>query len=84
MGFGMWWLIIPLMIFLATRGCRRSRHGYVAPGARRGRDREEVIELRQQVESQRSYIEELQGRLARVEDGLDFAERLLSQRPAGG
>lgn len=84
MGFGMWWLLIPLMIFLATRGCRRGRYGYVAGSSRRAGDHEEVVELRRQVESQRSYIEELEGRLARVEDGLDFAERLLSQRPAAG
>jgi hypothetical protein len=83
MGFGMWWLIIALMIFLATRGCRRNRYGYVATDVRRAGDHEEVMELRQQIESQRGYIEELEGRLARVEDGLDFAERLLSQRPAG-
>jgi hypothetical protein len=34
------------------------------------------------VEEQRGYIEELEGRLARVEDGLDFAERLLAERPS--
>jgi len=39
-----------------------------------------VAELRRVVEDQRGYIEELEGRLARVEDGLEFAERLLAER----
>jgi len=30
----------------------------------------------------RRYSEELEGRLARVEDGLDFTERLLAERAA--
>jgi len=34
------------------------------------------------MESQRSYIEELESRLTRVEDGLEFAERLLAERSA--
>jgi len=83
MGLRMWWWIIPFAIFLATRGCRRGWYGRAATGSGWGADSEEVRDLRRQVESQRGYIEELEDRLARVEDGLDFAERLLSRRPAG-
>lgn len=76
MWFGfMWWWIIPLLFFLAMRGHHRQRWN-----RRRGWEGEggAVAELRQVVESQRSYIEELETRLTRVEDGLEFAERLLA------
>jgi hypothetical protein len=43
-----------------------------------------VAELRRVVEDQRGYIEELEARLTRVEDGLEFAERLLAERGAAG
>jgi hypothetical protein len=78
MWFGMmWWWIIPLMVFMMTGGRhhrRWNRAGY------RDTERGEVAELRRVLEEQRRYIEELEGRLARVEDGLDFAERLLAER----
>lgn len=72
--FHMWWWLIPLMFFLAARGGRRRYY------RDRGRDGEPVAELRRTVESQRDYIEQLEARLARVEEGLEFAERLLSER----
>ena len=81
MWFGMmWWWLIPLMFFMMMgRHHRRwNRGGYRETG------RGEVAELRRVVEEQRGYIEELEGRLARVEDGLDFAERLLAERGAAG
>jgi hypothetical protein len=70
-----WWLMV-LVIFLLLRDRRRRyyRRVYVEG------DRREVAELRTLVESQREYIEQLEGRLVRVEDGLDFTERLLAER----
>jgi hypothetical protein len=77
--FGMmWWWLVPLMFFMmmGRRHRRWNRGGF------REAERSEVAELRRVVEDQRGYIEELEGRLARVEDGLDFAERLLAERGA--
>jgi hypothetical protein len=76
--FHMWWWLIPLMFFLAARGGRRRYYG--DRGRDRGRGRDQVAELQRTVESQRDYIEQLEARLARVEEGLEFAERLLSER----
>ena len=80
--FHMWWWLIPLMFFLAARGGRRRY--YRDRGWDRGRDHgrgnEPVAELQRTVESQRDYIEQLEARLTRVEEGLEFAERLLSER----
>ena len=85
--FGMmWWWLIPLMFFLMMSGHhrRRNRRGLLERGFRERGFREsehgEVAELRRVVEDQRGYIDELEARLARVEDGLEFAERLLAER----
>jgi len=80
MWFGfMWWWIIPIVFFLAMRGRHRRRwsrqRGWQPEG-------ESLAELRRVMESQRSYLEELESRLTRVEDGLEFAERLLAERSA--
>ena len=75
--FFMWWWLIPLMFFLMMRGSRRWYYRERGWGGG-----EQVAELRRTVESQRDYIDQLEARLARVEDGLEFAERLLSERGA--
>jgi hypothetical protein len=73
--FFMWWWIVPVVLLLALRGRRRrwADHGG-------GWSERYLFELRQTMESQREYIDQLEGRLSRVEEGLDFAERLLAQR----
>ena len=81
MWFGMmWWWLIPLLCFMMMGGRHRRR----IRGGFRDSERGEVAELRRVVEDQRGYIEELEGRLARVEDGLEFAERLLAERGVAG
>jgi hypothetical protein len=79
MWFGMmWWWVVPLLFFLVLRGGpRRHRRRWEVDG-------ESVAELRRQVEGQQGYIEELEARLGRVEDGLAFAERLLAERTTVG
>ena len=76
MWFGfMWWWIVPLMIVFLLSGHRQRRYW------RMDRDeRDTVAQLRRTVEDQRSHIDELEARLGRVEDGLEFAERLLAER----
>jgi hypothetical protein len=76
----MWWWLIPLMFFLMARGGRRRYYrerGWVGGG-------EQVAELQRTVEGQRDYIEQLEARLARVEEGLEFAERLLAEKASAG
>ena len=77
MWFGfMWWLIIPLMFWMMMGGRHHRRYRRMEWQG----DRDTVAELRRTVEDQRSYIEQLETRLSRVEDGLEFAERLLAER----
>ena len=76
----MWWWIIPLMFVFLMSGHRRRRYRRMECQG----DRDAVVELRRTVDHQRSYIEELETRLSRVEDGLEFAERLLAERGTAG
>ena len=76
----MWWWIIPLMIWLMMSGHHRRRYRR----SQRVDERDTVAELRRTVEDQRSYIDQLETRLTRVEDGLEFAERLLAERGTAG
>jgi hypothetical protein len=79
MGF-MWWWIIPLMIWFMMSGHHRRRYRRY----QRLENGDTVGELRRTVEDQRSYIDQLEARLSRVEDGLEFAERLLAERGTAG
>jgi hypothetical protein len=74
MWFFMWWWIVPFVLLFALRG-RRRRWVH-----QRGWDERYVSDLRRMVEGQREYIDQLESRLSRVEEGLDFAERLLAER----
>jgi hypothetical protein len=82
MWFFMWWWVIPLMFFLVARGGRRRY--YRERGWAGGASGAQVAELQRTVESQREYIEQLEARLGRVEEGLEFAERLLVERTGAG
>ncbi len=79
-----WWWLIPLLVFMAMRGNHRrwQRGGGRFAGRRLEGERESGTSLSRTVEEQRVYIEQLEGRLSRVEEGLEFAERLLAERGA--
>jgi hypothetical protein len=74
--FPFWFWLVPLILLLSTR-CGRRRwdrevrreHAYTRGAARTS-------------EAQQEYIEQLELRLSRVEEGLEFAERLLAERGA--
>ena len=77
MWFGFfWWLVIPLMLWIMMNGRHHRRYRRMDWQG----DRDAVAELRRTVESQRGYIDELETRLSRVEDGWEFAERLRAER----
>lgn len=88
MPHGVIWLVIPLIFFFGFRG--RWGGGWRSRRRDRGRDRaldrsdrEYIAELHAVIEDQRAQIEALDARVARVEEGLDFAERVLTERAAG-
>ena len=76
MWFPFWLWLVPLVLLLSARRGRRRWY--------RERPREDAYphEMRRMVEAQREYIEQLEARLSRVEEGLEFAERLLAERGA--
>ena len=78
---GFIWLLIPFVFFFGFRGgwWGRPRRGR---GIDRG-DRDYVAELERMVETQQAQIESLEARVARVEEGLDFAERVLGEHANG-
>jgi hypothetical protein len=71
------WLVL-LFVFMSMRRRRRwerwamSESGYGARG--------NAAPVRAELEHQRSYIEELEARIAQLEEKLDFTERLVSGR----
>ena len=85
MSHGFIWLVIPLIFVFGFRG--RWGGGWRGRRWDRGRDRgldrgdrEYIAELQSVIEDQRAQIESLDARLVRVEEGLDFAERVLTER----
>ena len=85
MSHGFIWLVIPLIFFFGFRG--RWGGGWRGRRWDRGRareldrsDREYIAELQAVIEDQRAQIDALDARVARVEEGLDFAERVLTER----
>jgi hypothetical protein len=79
---GVFWLVIPLIFFFGFRGRWGGRPRVRRRDLDRG-DQEYIAELQAVIEQQRGQIESLEARVARVEEGLDFAERVLAERPAG-
>lgn len=78
---GFIWLLIPLIFVFGMRGRwgGRARWGRgIDP-----RDRDYVAELERVVETQQAQIESLEARVARVEEGLDFTERVLGEHANG-
>jgi hypothetical protein len=79
MPHGFFWLVIPLIFFFGFRGRWGGRPRRRDRALDRG-DREYIAELQAVIEDQRAQIEALDARVARVEEGLDFAERVLTER----
>ena len=78
----MWYFwLIPVVIFWSFGFRRRWEHP--RPRKRKRRELEEAAgnpELAAEVEAQRTYIGDLEARVAELENRLDFTERLLSSR----
>jgi hypothetical protein len=79
----MWYFwLIPVVVFWSF-GFRRRWEPHRRPGRKKRRESEELAappELAAEVEAQRSYIGDLEARVAELENRLDFTERLLSSR----
>jgi len=76
MWFPFWLWLVPLVLLVSARcGRRRTYRERRWEGTPTGG-------LQRTVEAQREYIEQLKVRLSRVEEGLEFAERLLAERGA--
>lgn len=80
-GFAWMFWMVPLFFFFAMMRRRRwerwaMRQGGYGPRGSGGT-------LQREVESQRTYIEELEGRVAQLEEKLDFTERLVTGRRDG-
>ena len=73
--FWLFWLV-PLVLLLSARCGRRRWH------RERRWEGTSTGGLQRTVEAQREYIEQLEARVSRVEEGLEFAERLLAERGA--
>jgi hypothetical protein len=82
----LFWIIAPFAFFWVFGGWRR-RTGWGRMRDRHRLPREaQDPELLKELDEQRTYIEGLEGRIAELENRLDFAERLIatSREPANG
>jgi hypothetical protein len=72
----MFWLVPFLLFLMVSRHWRRERWAMAGSG---GSPR-----LERDLEQQRLYVDELERRVAELEERLDFAERLLARRSESG
>lgn len=74
----MFWIFVSVMlVFIFARSGRQHRRWRSRWNAE---ERSYLAELQQMNEEQRVQIETLDARVARLEEGLEFAERLLAER----
>jgi hypothetical protein len=67
-------LVIVLIVMLVSRsGQQWHRRGPTLSDMR-------LAELQQKFEEQQAYVQSLEDRVMRLEEGLDFAERMLAER----
>lgn len=77
----MWYFwLIPVVIFWSFGFRRRWEHPRRSRRSRQLEDAAVSPELANEVEAQRTYISDLEARVAELENRLDFTERLLSTR----
>ena len=79
----MWYFWLIPVVIVWSFGFRRRWEHQPRRGKKKRRDIEEAPanpELAAEVEAQRSYIGDLETRVAELENRLDFTERLLSSR----
>jgi hypothetical protein len=79
----MWYFWLIPVVIVWSIGFRRRWEGHPRRGKRTRRESEELAatpDLATEVEAQRSYIGDLEARVAELENRLDFTERLLSTR----
>ena len=67
-------LVIVLIVMLVTRSGQRWHRRESSLGDMR------LAELQQKFEEQQAYVQSLEDRVMRLEEGLDFAERMLAER----
>ena len=80
-GFAWMFWLVPLLFFLSMR--RRWRWERWAMSGGGYGPRTDSGPLKSELEHQRASIEELEGRIAQLEEKLDFTERLVSGRRDG-
>ena len=77
------WLLIPMLVFVMFMLGPMRHHWWAGHGRHRreyGHEAEATEREGLQARQQRDQVEELERRVAELESGLDFAERLLVSR----